>query len=120
MNVPVADWTKGGEGIAFQRCEFCAHRQYFERAFCASCGSAEVVTQEAAGIGTVYAATLVHRAATPEARAHVPYMIVLVDMAEGFRIMAQGAPDLAIGDAVAARFTQFAGRIVPHFERTQR
>ena len=58
------------------------------------------------------------RAATPETRAHVPYNIVLVDTVEGFRMMAHGADDLAIGDRVAARFGQFAGRLVPFFEKS--
>jgi uncharacterized OB-fold protein len=57
------------------------------------------------------------RAATPETRAHVPYNIVLVDTEEGFRMMAHGANDLAIGDRVSARFTEFAGRLVPYFEK---
>jgi uncharacterized OB-fold protein len=65
----------------------------------------------------VYAITVVARAATPETRAHVPYAIVLVDTAEGFRVMAHGDNDLAIGDKVTARFTQFAGRLVPYFEK---
>jgi hypothetical protein len=47
----------------------------------------------------------------------VPYNIVLIDTAEGFRILAHGANDLAIGDRVVARFTRFAGRLVPFFER---
>jgi hypothetical protein len=47
----------------------------------------------------------------------VPYNIVLIDTAEGFRMMAHGANDLAIGDAVTARFATFAGRLVPYFEK---
>jgi uncharacterized OB-fold protein len=117
MSKPVADWTSGAEAIAYQRCA-CGHVQYFQRAFCAACGAADPPVHAANGEGVIYAATLLHRAATPEARAHVPYMIVLVDMAEGFRLMAHGAPDLAIGDAVAARFTTFTDHIVPYFERT--
>ena len=65
----------------------------------------------------MYATSLVCRAATPETRAHVPYNIVLIDTAEGFRMMAHGANDLRIGDAVTARFAQFAGRLVPYFEK---
>jgi hypothetical protein len=42
---------------------------------------------------------------------------VLVDTTEGFRMMAHGADDLAIGDRVSARFVPFAGRVVPYFER---
>jgi hypothetical protein len=48
----------------------------------------------------------------------VPCNIVLVDTAEGFRMMAHGALDLAIGDAVTGRFASFAGHLVPYFERT--
>jgi uncharacterized OB-fold protein len=59
------------------------------------------------------------RAATPETRAHVPYNIVLVDCAEGFRMMAHGDQDLAIGDNVTAGFAQFTGRLVPYFTRTK-
>ena len=39
----------------------------------------------------------------------MPYNILLVDTAEGFRMMAHGDNDLAIGDKVIARFAKFAG-----------
>jgi hypothetical protein len=45
----------------------------------------------------------------------LPYNILLVDCAEGFRMMAHGEKDLAIGDDVTARFEEFAGRLVPYF-----
>ena len=52
-----------------------------------------------------------------ETRAHVPYNIVLVDADEGFRMMAHGENDLAIGDKVTASYRPFAGRLVPYFEK---
>ena len=76
-------------------------------------------SKRASGAGTVYATSLVCRAATPEARAHVPYNIVLVDAEEGFRMMAHGENDLAIGDKVRARFKEFAGTLVPYFEKVK-
>jgi uncharacterized OB-fold protein len=93
--------------------------QYFRRDFCVACGSTELTEARASGEGTVYATSLVCRAATAETRAHVPYNIVLVDAKEGFRMMAHGADDLAIGDRVIARFAPFAGRIVPYFEKVK-
>ena len=72
--------------------------------------------KRASGAGTVYATSLVCRAATAETRAHVPYNIILVDTAEGFRMMAHGDVSLAIGDKVIARFERFAGRVIPYFE----
>jgi uncharacterized OB-fold protein len=112
-----ADWTAGFEAILYQLCGVCQKPQYFRRGFCAACGSTELAERRASGKGTVYATSIVMRAATPETRAHVPYNIVLVDTAEGFRMMAHGANDLAIGDAVSARFATFAGRLVPYFEK---
>src|ERR1700688_5284092 len=113
-----ADWTAGAEAIVYQSCAACGSLQYFRRSFCCVCGVPDPVEKRASGKGTVYATSLVCRAATPETRAHIPYNIVLVDTAEGFRMMAHGDIDLAIGDQVTARFTPFAGRLVPYFTRT--
>jgi uncharacterized protein len=114
-----ADWTTGHEVVLYQSCGGCGKAQYFRRGFCAACGSADLAEKRASGKGTVYATSIVTRAATPETRAHVPYNIVLVDTEEGFRMMAHGANDLRIGDSVTARFAQFAGRLVPYFEKAQ-
>jgi uncharacterized OB-fold protein len=114
----VADWTNGEQAISYQRCAICGSLQYFRRSFCAACGAPDLIDERAIGAGTVYAVTQVCRAATPEAREHVPYTIVLVDTAEGFRMMAHGGNDLAIGDKVTVRYQRFTGRLVPYFERT--
>ena len=113
-----ADWTTGHEAILYQLCDACGKSQYFRRSFCAACGSTKLTEKRASGKGTVYATSVVMRAATPETRAHVPYNIVLVDTEEGFRMMAHGATSLKVGDAVAARFATFAGRLVPYFENS--
>jgi len=115
----LADWTTGAEAIVYQSCAVCRSLQYFRRSFCRACGAPRPIEKRASGEGTVYATSLVVRAATPETRAHVPYNIVLVDASEGFRMMAHGDNDLAIGDKVAARFAQFAGRLVPYFEKVK-
>jgi uncharacterized OB-fold protein len=111
------DWTTGETAIVYQSCDSCGAKQYFRRAFCAACGAPDPAEKLASGAGTVYATSLVCRAATPETRAHVPYNIVLVDTVEGFRMMVHGDNALVIGDAVTVRFAQFAGRLVPYFEK---
>jgi uncharacterized OB-fold protein len=115
----LADWTTGAVAIVYQSCAACGSLQYFRRRFCCACGAPNPIEKRASGEGTVYATSLVCRAATAETRAHVPYNIVLVDMSEGFRMMAHGDNDLAIGDPVTARFAQFAGRLVPYFEKVK-
>ncbi|MGX7741142.1 Zn-ribbon domain-containing OB-fold protein [Rhodopseudomonas parapalustris] len=114
------DWTCGEPTITYQHCGRCGAVQYFRRDFCSACGSDDLHTLAASGEGVVYAATLVHRAATAEARVHVPFKIVLVDCAEGFLMMGHGAHDVEIGDRVRAGFTQFTGQLVPFFEKTAR
>ena len=114
----IEDWTSGTEAIVYQRCAACGATQYFRRGFCASCGAPDPERKRASGQGVVFAATLVVRAATAEARAHVPYNIVLVDAAEGFRMMAHGEADLKIGDRVMVEYRRFTDRLVPYFKRT--
>ena len=111
------DWTKDGDGIAYQACGNCKAAWYFQRSFCPHCGTSAPITLQSAGLGTVHARTLVARAPTEELRAHAPYLIVLVDADEGFRLMAHGDPALQIGDKVRARFTALAGRKIPYFDK---
>jgi len=111
------DWTRGGAGLVYQVCAGCGHAWYFRRAFCPECGAAEVRELAAAGRGTVYADTLVHRAPTDEFRALAPYRIVLVDIDEGFRMMGHGEPSLTIGDRVQCGFKPLGDRLLPYFEK---
>lgn len=117
MTERLADWTKGAEAIVYQTCKACGKVQYFHRSFCAACGATDLIEKPASGKATVYATSLVCRAATPETRAHVPYNMVLVDTEEGFRMMAHGDHDLKIGDEVIALYRPFAGKLVPYFEK---
>ena len=114
----IDDWTMGAETIVYQSCAACGATQYFRRSFCAACGVPDVHDRRASGEGVVFVTSLVTRAATAEARAHVPYNIVLVDTAEGFRMMAHGDNDLKIGDAVRVTWRHFTDRLVPYFTRT--
>jgi len=113
----VQSWIDGVAAIVYQRCRSCDHFWYFGRAFCPACGRANPESLAASGQGRVHALSLVHRAPSEALRSKVPYMIVMVDADEGFRLMAQGDQSLRIGDRVQARFTEFGGRIIPYFER---
>lgn len=116
MTTAIADWTRGGAGIAYQTCASCEAVWYFRRGFCPACGDGNPVTRQASGSGTVHTRTSVARAPTDELRAHAPYLIVLVDADEGFRLMTHGDPTLEIGDRVRVRFVDLAGKKIPYFE----
>lgn len=110
-----ADWTQGTPGIAYQRCGSCGNVWYFRREFCPRCGSDAPTRQASAGNGTIHATSLVYRAPDDTFRALAPYLVVLVDIDEGFRMMAHADPGSVIGDRVAARFETRAGRLMPVF-----
>jgi len=73
--------------------------------------------RQASGIGQVCALSLVHRAPSEKLRRFAPYLIVMIDMEEGFRLMAHGDMSLTIGDRVRARFVDFGGTLIPRFEK---
>ena len=102
--------------LRYQRCAACAAPQVFPGEFCRRCGTAQLEWRIARGSGTVYALTRVERAPADEFRALAPYAIVLVDLDEGYRMMAHGAPSLAIGDRVMVKFFEHQGRSLPRFE----
>jgi len=112
-----ADWTSGTHALVFQRCPSCRSTWYFRRTFCPHCGTSPVRDEQASGKGIVHAATLVARAPTEELRAHTPYLIVLVDADEGFRLMAHADASLGLGERVRCSFKTLAGRLIPYFER---
>jgi uncharacterized protein len=117
MSERLPDWTVGAEALVYQACRGCGAKQYFHRAFCAACGSSDVAEHVASGRGVVQATSVVYRAATAEARAQVPYAILLVDADEGFRLMAQGDTALKIGERVTILYRRFLDHLVPYAER---
>jgi uncharacterized OB-fold protein len=110
-------WAGCAEGeLRYQRCPECGVVQFHARPFCRQCGATpEWATSR--GLGTVYAVTRVSRAPTPEFAALTPYEILLVDLDEGFRMMAHGVAGLAIGERVCVAFAPVGGRGLPRFDR---
>ena len=88
--------------LRYQCCTRCGAGQSPPRLACHRCASSALTWRDSVGAGTVYASSLVHRAPDERFRLLVPYMLVLVDLDEGVRLMAHGAPGLAIGDRVRA------------------
>lgn len=104
--VPAAPYLDGlAHGVLrYQRCDACLAAQTLARHACRQCGATRLSWHASVGRGTVYATTVVTRAPSEAFRALVPYTLVLVDLDEGFRVMAHGSAGLAIGERVAAGF----------------
>jgi uncharacterized OB-fold protein len=107
--------------LRYQVCRECRHAQFYPRALCAGCGGVDLEWRRSQGEGRVYAVTVVERAPSAAFRADVPYVIVLVDLDEGFRMMANVVGDdrleAAIGDRVRVVFERRGAMTVPQFTR---
>lgn len=96
--------------LLLQRCRCCARFQFYPRTICAHCHSADPAWVQAEGVGSIASFTVVRRAVSPAYVA--PYVIALVDLVEGPRMMTQivacEPEDLSIGRAVRVRFEPWA------------
>jgi len=117
IDLPTSDWTVGGHLLHFQSCKICSHVWYFHRSFCPNCGDTSPLTAPTNGRGVIFTQTLVHRAPDAKFKELAPYNIVLVDLEEGFRVMAHGDKNLAIGDSVLLSFISHAEQQIPYFKK---
>ena len=115
-------WEAAARGsLQVQRCADCGDARFPPSFLCRRCHSAKVNWVEASGSGTVYSFTIVHRAPSAAWRTRVPYVVALIDLAEGQRLMANivgvDALEVAIGDAVEVEFEPRGEMQVPQFHR---
>lgn len=117
-------WQAAQDGrLSLQHCSACAKHRFPPRALCPYCQSTDMSWVDASGDGIVHSFTIVHRAPSQAFRAVTPYVIALVDLAEGARMMTNivgpGALDVAIGDAVEVTFEARGeqGEAIPQFKR---
>lgn len=113
---PYWDACAAGE-LRYQKCESCGTVQRIPRSLCEHCQSQALQWSTSAREGTVLSFTTVYRAPLPVFKADVPYVIAIVDMAEGFRVMANALPEaaanLAIGAKVRIGFSDAHGMALP-------
>jgi len=110
--VPDADtaeyWKAAHDGrLLVQRCDACGATQLYARDRCRRCRGV-VRWEEASGRGTVYSFTVIRQNYQRPFRDWIPYVVALVDLEEGPRVMTNVVgcdPALVhIGMAVRARF----------------
>jgi uncharacterized OB-fold protein len=104
---PVADgvtrpfWDGIAEGVLrVQRCRACGRHVFYPRAVCPHCTVGELAWVEARGAGVVHSFTVVHRAPA-EYREEAPYVVALIDLDEGVRLMTRlvdvAPPEVSVG-----------------------
>lgn len=84
--------TQAGE-LRIQKCGDCGHHFLYPRSHCPQCGSAKVGWIKTRGRGTLYSFVINHMPA-PGWEGEVPYIIAVVKLDEGPRMLSslQGVP----------------------------
>jgi uncharacterized OB-fold protein len=114
-------WAAAARGeLLIQTCDSCGNNQFYPRAVCTTCGQTPRWLQ-ASGDGTVYTFTIVRQHGMSPFREEVPYVIAMIDLAEGPRLMSRitdcDVDDVHVGMAVKAYLVPAAPDIGVHYWR---
>ena len=70
-------------------CDRCAIAIFYPRDFCPSCGARSVTWRRCSGRGIVYSFSVIHTHPHPAFKQRVPYVVALVTLEEGARLMTE-------------------------------
>ncbi|MCD0502285.1 Zn-ribbon domain-containing OB-fold protein [Bordetella petrii] len=121
---PTADNLPFWEGcnaqeLRYQACTDCGTVQLIPRGVCTHCHGHDLAWRQSTCLGVVLSHTTVYRAPTPAFKTETPYVIALIDMDEGFRLMVNvhggGSASVAIGERVRIAFETRGTYSVPTF-----
>jgi uncharacterized OB-fold protein len=100
-------------------CAPCARVHHPKRIVCTFCGNTELASKRAAGRGTVYSFSEVHRAAVAAFASATPYTVGVVKLDEGVHLFTRFIPSagpIAIDDPVQVDFRVLEmGQLLPVF-----
>jgi uncharacterized OB-fold protein len=104
-NITNAYWEAATNNrLVIQECESCGSRQFYPRGFCIACLSAKLQWIDSSGKGSIYTFTVKHRAANSFMKEQLPYVVAIVELDEGVRMLANIVEstmgDIAIGRRV--------------------
>jgi uncharacterized OB-fold protein len=91
------------EELLYQTCDDCGHVQFYPRRTCASCQGVGMSWRRSAGRGAIHSFTVVHRPANRSFDADVPYVLALIDVDEGYRMMMNVVGDDRLAAAIGRR-----------------
>jgi uncharacterized OB-fold protein len=115
-------WEHARDGrLVTQRCGDCGQTWHPPLPACPHCHSTDLGWQQVAGTGTVYTYTVVRHATHAALAGRVPYVIALVELTEGLRLVTGitgcDPADVRAGMAVRVRFEKVTDEVsLPYFE----
>jgi uncharacterized protein len=127
LPVPNADslpyWNAAREGrLLIRKCTACQSLHFMPRHLCPVCWSDELEWIDSKGSGSVHSFTIIRRAPMSAFAARVPYVVALIELDEGPRMMAnvlgEDSLSVRIGDRVSVTFEdRGGGAMLPQFNR---
>jgi len=129
LPLPVANadslpyWNAARERrLLIRKCGACEQLHFMPRHLCPVCWSDQLEWVEAKGTGTVHSFTVIRRAPMAAFAPRVPYVVALIDLDEGPRMIAnvlgEHALSVRIGDRVKVTFEDRGdGAMIPQFMR---
>jgi uncharacterized OB-fold protein len=111
--------------LLVQWCRSCEEPIFYPREVCPRCLGTDLEWRSSSGAGVIYAASVQHRPATPVMSDRVPYVVALVDLDDGIRLMSN-LVDCDPADAVPGTSVEVCweplsdGRNLPQFRPVRR
>ena len=108
--------------LLIRKCKACNEFHFMPRYLCPNCWSDRLEWVEAKGTGKVHSFSIVRRASSAAYAPRVPYVLALIELDEGPRMMANVLGDdalaVAIDDQVKVTFEDRGdGALIPQFNR---
>ena len=107
LNEPFWEGTKQHK-LLLQKCDDCSAFRFTPKEVCPNCTSVSATWTEVSGSGTIYSYSTVHRGPSAGFQEDAPYSVVMVQLAEGPRIISHvidcSPDDVTIGMAVSVVF----------------
>ena len=107
--------------LILKHCRDCGRHHFYPRALCPHCHSDALEWSDARGTGSIYSFTVARRPAGPAFKADAPYVVAVVELDEGARMMTNIVTDdvesIRIGQRVAVTFDAVTDEItLPKFK----
>lgn len=106
--------------LSIPKCRACGEYHFYPRELCPHCHSDDLEWTDVSGKGEIYSFTIARKPAGPVYAADVPYIIAMIALDEGPRMLTNLVVDdvetVQIGDRVAVKFEDVTDEVtLPKF-----
>lgn len=119
VSMPFWQAAKQGE-LRLQHCGACQQWVFYPRVICPHCWSEDLSWKQASGRAHLRSFTVVHRPGHPAWTPAAPYVLAIVQLAEGPTMLTQvispTAEHLSIGMGLQVSFQPIGDYVLPFFE----